>query len=29
MQFPGDEEYESEYINFYENFIKTEEEVSV
>ena len=29
MQFPGDEEYESEYINFYENFIKTEEEVSI
>tara|TARA_E500000331_G_scaffold123915_1_gene121437 strand:- start:24 stop:851 length:828 start_codon:yes stop_codon:yes gene_type:complete len=29
MQFPGDEEYESEYINFYENFINTEQEVSV
>ena len=29
MQYPGNEEYESEYINFYENFINTEQEVSV
>jgi len=29
MKYPGDEEYELEYINFYENFINTEQEVSV
>ena len=29
MQFPGDEEYESEYINFYENFINSEQHLSV
>ena len=28
LEFPGEEEYEKNYLNFYENFIETEEKVS-
>ena len=28
LEFPGEEEYENNYLNFYENFIKKEEKVS-
>ena len=28
LEFPGEEEYEKNYLNFYESFIKTEEKVS-
>ena len=28
LEFPGEEEYEKNYLNFYENFIKKEEKVS-
>jgi starch synthase len=29
LDFPGDEEYEKEYLNFYENFIATDDKVEV
>jgi len=29
LDFPGDEEYEKEYLNFYENFIATDDKVKV
>jgi starch synthase len=29
LEFPGNEEYEQEYLNFYENFINKEEGVEV
>jgi starch synthase len=29
LDFPGDEEYEKEYLNFYENFITTDDKVEV
>ena len=29
LNFPGDEEYEKEYLNFYENFIATDDKVEV
>jgi len=29
MQFPGEEEYENDYLNFYENFIKSEQQLSL
>ena len=29
LDFPGDEEYEKEYLNFYENFIASDEKVEV
>jgi len=29
LDFPGEEEYEKEYINFYENFIATDDKVEV
>ena len=29
MQFPGEEEYENDYLNFYDNFIKSEQQLSL
>ena len=29
MQYPGEEEYENDYLNFYENFIKPEQQLSL